>query len=116
MQSKVNEPIQLLTSQSRFFLRPLGYTITLGMLITRWWNADSNPGQGFCIVFEGCERMKVSWQGELGPYKLSSRRTQNGSLEFRDPGGEFEVVCRDVRYLAKDEVAIFFRNLSGAQV
>jgi len=60
--------------------------------------------------------MKVSWQGELGPYKLLSRRTQHGLLELRDQSGEFEVVCRDVRRLPKDSVSTFYRNLSGAQV
>ena len=114
MQIETSDPIDVLTSGPDLFFRPLGYTITMGMLVARWWPADSTPRQSIYTVFEDCKHMKVSWHGKLGPYRLSLRRLQNEQLELRDSSGEFEVICRDVKRIAKDDIPSFFRNLVAA--
>ena len=116
MQTDQIDPIQFLTSGNQLVVQPLGYTITLSMLTTRWRDDSGSPRQDYVLLFEGCCRMKLSWKGELGPYDLSLQQSPNGLIEIRDSSGEFEIACRKIKYLNKNELPIFYLNLSGAQV
>ena len=114
MNIETSDPIEALTSGQELFFRPLSYTITMRMLVVRCWAVDSSPRDDRYTMFEDCERMKVTWHGKLGPYKLSVRRLQTELLEIRDSTGEFEVICRDVTWIDNEDVPSFFRNLQSA--
>jgi hypothetical protein len=106
-------PSGFLESTSELFVRPLHYTIVLGMFTTRWWWYSDGVFQGPVFIrFDHCRFLHTKWLGSLGPYTIDASGTNQGLLDVRDESGEFRVVCESLQFLGRADLPRFFRNMS----
>ena len=101
-------------STPNLYLSPIGYTMTLGMLITRWyWKVDGTYAGRLHIRFDGCHYLRTEWQGSLGPYNMRFEELDDGTYEIRDETSEFRVICDSVHAHPSDKVPIYWFHLHG---
>ena len=107
-------PEAFFQSMSGLYFRPMGYTITLGMFLTRWvWREDGRWQGRIIIRFDGCKSINTRWGTRFGPYQIKAGQS-NGMLKVESLDQQFGVVCKSAHFQSQESIHAFQKNVSQA--
>lgn len=103
---------KLFASTDDLYVRPLHFTIVLGMLVVRlWWYVGGQFRGPVFVRFDNCRFLKTKWSSQVGPYTLQYTHREDDTIMISSSNSEFCVVCDSVHTLCRDDLSLYFRSL-----
>lgn len=97
MDKPTRDVLEFFESTHNLYVRPLHFTVLMGMLLTEWSVRDSGKRKRLKhIRFDGCLFLSTNWgeKGDLGPFDIQFTTSVEGNaIEICDEIQQFRVIC-----------------------